>query len=611
MQGDNDMPDAARIPARSEVPAGDRWNLSSLFADETAWEAGLKELESLMGGIDALKGRLGSSREAFARALEYYSGFGLLDERLAYYSSLRESEDEGDSDARGRSARYTAVSARAQGLWAWLAPEIQALPEPFVELCLEDARFAEYAVFLRKLLRWKPHILGAAEERLLALQAETTGIPRDVFSVLTNVDLDFGMIDTPEGPRPLSQSSFASFMRSPDRTQRARAYERFYAAYEAHKQSLAALYSGSVRQDKYRATVRGFPSARAAALFPDDVAETVYDSLVAAVSDSLPALHEYYELRRRALKLDELRHYDVYVPLAPETKSRHSYDEAVELVCAALAPLGDDYVATLRSGLEGGWVDRYENKGKHSGAYSAGSFAGEPYILLNYKEDVLHDVFTIAHEGGHSMHSHFSARSNPFLSYGYTIFEAEVASTFNEQLVFRYLYDRASSEAEKAYLASVKLDDIVATLFRQTMFAEFEARTHAMAESDEPLTVDSLRAEYRRLLVKYFGQAMKFEEASDLEGLRIPHFYNAFYVYKYATGISASIALSDRVLAGAARGSSREREDYFAFLRSGGSRFPIEALKVAGVDMSSPEPVRAACASLSYWSGELKRLLKL
>jgi oligoendopeptidase F len=605
------MTDAMSIPARSEVSKGDAWDLSSLFVDEAAWEAALAELEALMPGIAALRGSLGSSREAFARALDYYRDFGLLDERLSYYASLRESEDEGDSASRGRSSRYMAASARAQGLWAWLVPEIQALPEAFVELCLGDGRFGEYAVFLRKLLRWKPHVLGEAEERLLALQAETTGIPRDVFSVLTNVDLDFGTIDTPEGPRPLSQSSFASFLRNPDRGLRARAYSKFYSAYEAHKQSLAALYSGSVKQDKYRALVRGFPSARAAALFPDDVDASVYDNLVASVSDSLPALHEYYELRRRALGLDELRHYDLHVPLAPETKSKHGYAEAAELVCAALAPLGDEYVATLRAGLEGGWVDRYENKGKHSGAFSAGSFAGDPYILLNYKEDVLHDVFTIAHEGGHSMHSRYSAASNPFLSYGYAIFEAEVASTFNEQLLFRHLYDRAASDAERAYLASVKLDDVVATLFRQTMFAEFEGRTHEMAEADEPLTVESLRSEYRKLLAKYLGPKMRLEEASDLECLRIPHFYNAFYVYKYATGISASIALSERVLSGAARGSSREREDYFGFLRSGGSRFPIESLKVAGVDMSSPEPVRAACASLERWTAELKRLLKL
>jgi oligoendopeptidase F len=353
--------------------------------------------------------------------------------------------------------------------------------------------------------------------------------------------------------------------------------------------------------------VRNFPSARAAALFPDKVEESVYDNLIATISDNLPSLHEYYELRRRALKLDELRHYDVYVPLAPEAKGRHTYAEAVEIVAAALAPLGSEYVSTLRAGLEGRWVDRYENKGKDSGAFSSGSFSADPYILLNYKEDVIHDLFTIAHEGGHSMHSYYSSRSNPFLSYSYAIFEAEVASTFNEQLVFHYLYDHARSDEERCSLVSTKLDDLVATLFRQTMFAEFERRSHEMAEADEPLTVDALRSEYRRLLVKYFGPSMKLEEVSDLECLRIPHFYRAFYVYKYATGISASIALSDRVLAG----GEKERSDYFAFLHSGGSRFPIDSLKVAGVDMSRPEPVAAACANFSRWATELKRLLKL
>jgi oligoendopeptidase F len=601
------MADAIDIPTRSKVPQGDKWDLSSLFKDEETWERGLKELEALVPGIAALKGGLGSSHEAFARALDYYRDFGLLDERLSYYANLRESEDEGDDAARGRSSRYMATSTRAQAAWAWLVPEIQALPDDFVDACLAEPAFAEYLVFLRKLLRFKPHILSEGEERLLALQAESGGVPRDVFSLLTNVDIDFGSVEMGEGPRPLSQSSFAAFMRSPDRALRARAYAQFYAAYDAHKHSLAALYSGSVKQDKYRATVRRFATARAAALFPDEVDESVYDNLVATVSESLPRLHEYYELRGRALRLEELRHYDVYVPLAPEVRSRHLYGEAVDLVCSALSPLGREYVDTLRSGLEGGWVDRYENKGKHSGAFSAGSFSGDPYILLNYKAELLHDVFTIAHEGGHSMHSHYSARSNPFLSYGYTIFEAEVASTFNEQLLFRFLYDRAADDGERAYLASVKVDDIVGTLFRQTMFAEFERRSHEMAEADVPLTVDALRGEYRRLLVKYFGPAMILEDESDLECLRIPHFYNAFYVYKYATGISASIALSERVLGGGAK----EREDYFAFLSSGGSRFPIEALKVAGVDMSEPGSVRAACESLGYWTAELKRLLKL
>ncbi|MGO8695182.1 MAG: oligoendopeptidase F [Rectinemataceae bacterium] len=601
------MADTPAIPLRSEIPEKDRWNLSRLFADEKAWEAAYKEYQAMLPEIGAYKSTLGLSADALHRALVFYRDFGVLDERLGVYASLRQSEDEGLAASRGRFARYMMGATEAQGAWSWMVPEIQALSAPFVEVCLAEERFAEFDVFLRKLLRFKPHVLGEKEERLLALQAETAQTPHEAFSVLTNVDLDFGEVDTPEGSRPLTQSTFSSFMRSPDRELRRRAYMQFYRAYDGHKNTIAALYAGSVKQDAYRAKVRNYAGARSAALFPDDVSEAVYDNLVAAVGSMLPVLHEYYELRRRALKLDELRHYDVYVPVVSETKSRHSYAEAVELVAAALFPLGEDYVKTIRAGFEGGWVDRYENKGKRSGAFSSGSFTSEPYILLNYKEDLLHDVFTLAHEGGHSMHSLHSAGSNPFLCYGYTIFEAEVASTFNEQLLFHYLYERADSDELRAFLVNARLDDLVGTLFRQTMFAEFEARTHAMHESGEPLTVDSLRSEYRKLLVKYFGPAMHLEEISDLECLRIPHFYEAFYVYKYATGISASIALAERVRGG----GKREREDYFAFLRSGGSRFPIEALKIAGVDMSSPAPVRAACDEFARYSAELKRLLRL
>jgi len=317
---------------------------------------------------------------------------------------------------------------------------------------------------------------------------------------------------------------------------------------------------------------------------------------------SLAPLHE---LRRKALKLDHLCHYDVRVPLVPTATWRHSYDQAVDVVQAALAPLGKEYGAELGRGLRGGWVDRYENKGKASGAFSYGSFSAEPYILMNFKEELLDDVFTLAHEAGHSMHSYYSARSNAFLHWHYTTFEAEVASTFNEQLLGRYLAGQATSDDVRAYVINKEVDSIIGSLFRQTMFAEFEAKTHTLVESGTPLTVDVLRAEYRSLLECFFGPGVKLETISDLEALRIPHFYRAFYVYTYATGISAAIALADRVLGGGAK----EREDYFAFLRSGGSRFPIESLKVAGVDMSKPEPVRAACRSLEHWSSELKRLL--
>jgi oligoendopeptidase F len=396
-------------------------------------------------------------------------------------------------------------------------------------------------------------------------------------------------------------------MRNPDRDLRRRAYEAFYKGFDAHRNTIATLYAGSVKLDVYRARARRFPGSRVASLFPDDVAESVYDNLVATIGANLEGLHAYYDLRKKVIGNADLRHWDVYVPLAPEARAEHSYDEAVKLVTDALVPLGDEYVTTLRDGLRGGWVDRYENRGKRSGAFSSGSYSADPFILMNYKPDVLRDVFTLAHEGGHSMHSWYSARSNPFPSYRYAIFEAEVASTFNEELLFKHLYQTAPDDSTRASLMSGRVDNIIATLFRQTMFAEFESRTHAMHEGGEALTVDSLRAEYRRLLVKYFGPALVLEELSDLEGLRIPHFYNAFYVYKYATGISASIALARRVLGG----SRRERGDYFAFLRSGGSRFPLESLKVAGVDMSTPLPIEDACAEFAANVVELRRLLRV
>ena len=594
------------IPVRKDVKPEDRWNLSRLFPDEAAWERGLADFTARIPRISSFRGTLAESAEKLLAALSFYRDYGVLEERLGYYSELRQTEDEGNSESRARADRFMMAATQGQGEWSWLVPEIQRIPDASLSAWLAEERFTEYRVFLKKLIRYKPHVLSELEERLLALQAEAVQTAQETFSVLTNVDIDFGEVETPEGPRKLSQSTFASFMRHEDRDVRRRAYLKFYDAYDAHKTTIAQLYAGSCKLDKYRARVRNFPSARAAALFPDDVSEVVYDNLVSTVSAGLPALHKYYRLRKRVLGLSELRHYDVYVPMVPPAKSRYLYDEAVELVCDALAPLGPEYVDTLRSGLTGGWVDRYENKGKRSGAFSAGSFTGDPYILLNYKEDVLRDVFTIAHEGGHSMHSHYSAANNPFLQYGYTIFEAEVASTFNEQLLFHHLYKNADSREMKAYLVNSKVDDLLATLHRQTMFAEYEKRTHEALESGSPLTLDFLRSEYGALLRKYFGPDMAFEPVSDLEGLRIPHFYNAFYVYKYSTGVSAAIALAKRVL----EGGSAEREAYFSFLKSGGSRFPIESLKLAGVDMSGPGPVEAACEEFSRLVDELEGLLE-
>ncbi len=601
---------SAAIPARREQKLADTWDLSRLFASDDAWHEGLKTYEALIPRITTFQGTLAASADALADWLDFYRDLGILEERLSYYCELRQTEDEGADDARTMTGRFVMAQARAETAASWATPELQAVDAATMTGFLTRSRLQDYAVYLRKILRWKPHILSAKEERLLALHGEAEGTLRDVFTVLTNVDMDFGAIDTPEGPRPLSQSTWSSFLEKDDRDLRRRAYTAFYHQFDAHKTSLATLYGGSVKQDAVQARLRGFGSARAAALFPDDVPESVYDNLVSTVNAHLEPLHRYYALRKRALGLEELRHYDVYVPIVPsdiraKAQKRTSWNEAVALIGDALAPLGGEYVDTLRSGLMGRWADRYENKGKRSGAFSAGSYTADPYILMNYKDDLIRDIFTLAHEGGHSMHSWYSARSNPFLSYGYTIFEAEVASTFNEELLYRHLVKNADSPQLRTYLVNKRLDDLLATLYRQTMFAEFEQRTHALEEGGTPLTVDVLRAEYRDLLIRYFGPALVFEPESDLEGLRIPHFYGAFYVYKYATGVSAALALADRVLAG----GRKEREDYFAFLSSGGSRYPIQSLQVAGVDMSAPEPVAAACAAFSALVTELETLL--
>jgi oligoendopeptidase F len=595
---------AVKIPLRGEVAVNDTWDLSRLFSDDAAWNEGLAAYEEMAEGIPGFRGTLGASPEALAGYLGFARDLGILEERLAYYSDLREAEDQGDSERRTMKGRFVMAAARVQAALAWAIPEIQAIPDDDMARFLPHCGIEEYRVYLKKLLRYKPYILSGQEERLLALYEEGDGLASETFSVLTNVDIDFGTVETPEGTFPISQSTWSVFMEKSDRDLRERVYRAFYKGFAAHKTTLAALYGGSVKKDAIKARIRGFPSARAAALFPDKVDESVYDNLIATVSANLEPLHRYYALRKRVLKLDTLRHYDVYVPLTPNAALKTPWNEAVDLVSEALAPLGDEYVGVLRAGLLGRWADRYENKGKRSGAFSAGSYTGEPYILMNYKDTALRDVFTLAHEGGHSMHSWYSARSNPFMHYNYTIFEAEVASTFNEELLFRYLMKRSpeTSTSFRTYIINKRVDDILATLYRQTMFAEFEKRTHELEEGGCPLTADLLRAEYRALLEKYFGPDMVLEEESDLEGLRIPHFYRAFYVYKYATGISASLALAERVLSGGVR----EREDYFAFLKSGGSRFPLESLKAAGVDMSEPASVEAACKVFAGLVGELE-----
>ncbi len=593
------------VPLREDVPAEHRWSLHKLYDNETAWERDFAAFERRMNEITACRGTLGQSAERLAACCETLHALDHLAERLGYYAHLRVAEDIARSESQGRMARYLSAATRFSALCAFITPEIQAIPDDRINAWLETDVVAPWRIHLRKILRYKPHVLSEAEERLLAMQSEFSQTARRGFDALTDADMHFGHIDTPDGRRPLTHATYASFMQNPDRELRRRAYEQYLAEYEAHKNTLAALYNGNVQLDVYGAKVRHFRSALEKSLFADDVPATVYETLIASVHDALPALHRYYDLRKRVLNLDRLRLYDTRVPIVPDVKTHHTYEQAVDLIIDSLAPLGDAYTRILRDGLRGHWVDRYENKGKRSGAFSAGSYTGDPYILMNYRDDDLSSVFTLTHEAGHSMHAWYSAEHQPYQDYQCTIFVAEVASTFNEQLLARHLMRKSDNPKLKAYLLNKQIDDLLATLFRQTMFAEYEKITHEMAERNEPLTVDSLRAAYRGLLERYFGPAVALEAASDLEGLRIPHFYAAFYVYKYATGLSAAIALSERVL----NGGAQELNAYLDFLKSGGSRFPLEQLRDAGVDMASPEPVRAALANFDRLVAELERVL--
>src|SRR5882762_11163747 len=419
--------------------------------------------------------------------------------------------------------------------------------------------------------------------------------------------MKFGvLIDETGHKRPLTQSSFSSFLVKRDHELRKRTFHQFYAEFRDHQYTLAASLAYSVKADIFYARARHYSSALEAALFPDDVPIAVYDGLVQSVRANLKPLFRYFDLRRRALGLHELHHYDMYVPLVPEIETRFTFDQAVEMVLGALDPLGKEYVAVLAEGLRAGrWCDRYETKGKRSGAFSSGSYEAPPYILMNYKEDVFADVYTLAHEAGHSMHSWFSQNSQRFQDYEYPIFLAEVASTFNEELLTHYLLKTTNDRKMRAYIINRQIDDLRGTLFRQTMFAEFERIIHAVEESGDALTLDVFKSEYGRLLEAYFAENFVLDPELDLECLRIPHFYHAFYVYKYATGISAAVTLSRRVLSG----QPGSVEAYLKFLRSGGSKFPLETLEAAGVDMTTPAPIESTLQLFERRLGELEALL--
>lgn len=588
---------------RKDQKKENTWDLSALATNSAEWEKEMKELESKVDTLEEYKDKMALSSDNFHNALVTLFDYEEKAEKVLSWAFLNYSVDSANPEVMQWAGLANMLEAKINEKTSWMRPVLMSMKQEDIESYLKEDRNKDYRIFIQKQLRMKEHVLSEKEERLLSLYSANSSGYQQAFMDANNIDLDFGYI----GDEKLTHSTFAKFIRSKDEKIREQAYKQLYKEYEKHQHVLGRIFEGSIKNDIFEAKARGFNSALEAALFPDNVPKTVYTSLIENVHKAFPILHRYYALRAKMMGKEKLKHYDVYTAIVPEVNSKHTYAEAVSLIKEAVKPLGEDYSEILVKGLTTErWVDRYENKGKRSGAFSAGGFIGNPYILTNFEEDVLDSVFTLIHEGGHSMHSYFSSHNNPFPHYNYTIFEAEVASTFNENLLSAYMIKNAKSKGEEAYLIAKNIDDIVATFFRQTMFAEFEMLLHDKGENGVPLTIDTMRKTYRELLEAYFGPTLEFEENSDMEGLRIPHFYNAFYVYKYATGIAASIALSQRVL----NGGKEEKDDYLSFLKSGGSRYPIEALKVAGVDMSKPDAVIATTKHFESLINRLEELTK-
>src|SRR5256886_7821232 len=539
------------VPVRSEIPESDKWDLRYLFTDVSKWQEDFAWLQRTYPKLQEWKGKVGVSAQTLAAVLEFEKSLEQKMERAHHYASLQLAEESTNNQYLARIGQLQNLLTKSSEAAAFVVPEILSIDDQRFAQFIADPALKDWRIKLHKIRRMKPHVLSEPEERILALGSVALSGYDDTFSQLTDVDMKFGVVvdETGRG-KPLTQSSFGSFLVKRDHELRKRAFHQFYSEFQDHQYTLAAALAYSVKADIFRARARHYSSALEAALFPDDVPISVYNGLISAVRANLKPLFRYFELRRRVLGLPELLNYDTYVPLVKEIETRWAFDQAVEHVLVALAPLGKEYVDVLAEGLRGRWCDRYETRGKRSGAFSSGSYGAPPYILMNYKDDVFADVYTLAHEAGHSMHTWFSQKSQRFQDYEYPIFLAEVASTFNEELLTHHLLQTTSDPKMRAYIINRQIDDLRGTLFRQTMFAEFEKIIHAIEESGDALTLDVFRSEYHKLLKNYFAEDFVLDPELDLECLRIPHFYHAFYVYKYATGISAAATLSQRVVAG-------------------------------------------------------------
>jgi oligoendopeptidase F len=594
---------------RAEVEKEDCWNVEGLFQTPSDWEIAFNQVNSAttpkFPKIQKLKTTLAQNPRAFKEAFEQILELSRKLIKLYTYAHLRHDEDITNNQYKVTYSQISSLLHDFTEETSWFEPEILSIREDKLQKMITSDELKEYRFSIEKIVRIKKHTLSQEKEELMALAGKALQTSHKAFSAMNDADLKFPDVEDSKGEKhPLSHALFGLYLRDHDRVLRENAFKTMHQQYENFENTLTEVLNGQVQNHWFNAKARNYSSSLEASLFPKNVEPAVYHALITAVNENLSGLQNYIKLREKILGIGPLHIYDMQVPLTKELDMKMDYNEAEDIVIESVAPLGSDYQNALRRGFkEKRWVDRYENQNKRSGAYSSGCFDSEPYILMNYK-GIIRDVFTLAHEAGHSMHSFLSHKNQPYHYSDYPIFLAEVASTFNEELLMRTLLKRFTKKEEQIFLINQKIEDIRGTLFRQTCFAEFELLIHQMAEYNIPLTPTLLKEEYRKLTAKYFGNGVILDKEIDIEYARIPHFYYNFYVYQYATGISAALALSDKVM----NGDETDRDAYLSFLKAGSSAYPIDILKNAGVDMRSPEPVASA---IKKFNGLVQKLGEL
>lgn len=596
----------AKLKTRSEISEQYKWHLEDIFSSDQAWEEEFLKAEKLLQRAESFQGHLGDSAEALLTCFDWMDEVGQSVGEIYTYARMRRDEDNRNAHYQALTDRAGALSVRVGSALAFVVPEILALPEGRLqEFRHANEKMALYDHALEDILRKREHVLSSQEEKLLAEMGEIAEGPSTIFGMANNADLKFSSIKNEQDEEvELTKGNYIQFMESEDRRVRQEAFETLYGTYQKQINTWAAILNSNIKGDVFFARARRYPSAIEASLDDDKVPLGVYDALIDTVREFLPEMHRYVKLRKKALGLDELHMYDIYVPIVSEVKMTIPYQEAVAMCREGLRPLGSDYGKVLEEGFTSHWIDVYENQGKTSGAYSWGTYRSHPYVLLNH-QDTLDSMFTIAHEMGHSLHTYFSNRTQPHIYAGYKIFVAEVASTLNEALVMDHLLKTTEDPKLLAYLLNHYLEQFRGTVFRQTMFAEFEKKTHALVEQGEALTAELLSSTYLKLNEDYYGPDVVMDPQIAIEWARIPHFYNAFYVYKYATGFSAATALARKIL----DEGELAVERYLEFLSSGSSDYPIELLRKAGVDMETPVPVREALQVFTSLLDRLEGLL--